>query len=56
MQMKFGKYKGWEIDDIPAQYLRVLVDHVPIKDEDLEAAILARIEFDEDAGPSHMNW
>jgi hypothetical protein len=55
MQMKFGKYKGWDIDDIPTQYLRVLLDHVRIKDQDLEAAILERLEFEDDAGPTCVN-
>ena len=29
--MPFGKYKGWEIGDIPVEYLEWLIDNVELK-------------------------
>lgn len=42
MKMPFGKYKGLEITELTPAYCKTLLEHVPIKDEDLKGELERR--------------
>jgi len=43
MKMAFGKYRGWNIEDIPHQYLQWVLANVKLKSYDLVDAIYLRL-------------
>lgn len=43
MKMPFGKYKGWDVQNTPKQYLEWVLANVKLKSYDLVDAIWLRV-------------
>ena len=48
IRMKFGRYKGKKIQDVPPDYLRWLLKARAVRDEDARKAICRHLGIDED--------
>lgn len=52
MQMPFGKYKGWSLEDVPDDYLVWVLDYATSAGPTLKAAIRQRLGLDPQPQPA----